>query len=277
MNILVTLNSGYVYPLTVMLRSLMRTNPGEKFTVYVAHSSLTADDFEKIRSSVDIGRCRVVGIAVDNRLFADASCKSRLSKETYYRLYAAEFLPESVDRILYLDPDIIINGRLRKLYDIDFGTRLFAAAGHNNRFLNSLNRRRLGMPEHSVYTNNGVIMMNISLLRREKSAKMLMKYIAENNKKLLLEDQDVFNALYSGRKIILDPEIVNMDELTFRRLERRTGREEARNFVRNNTVIIHYNGKEKPWNAEYKGKLGGFFRKYEAERNNVCELRQNAV
>ena len=52
MNILVTLNSGYVYPLTVMLHSMMQTNPATRFTIYVAHSSLTPSDFAKIRASV---------------------------------------------------------------------------------------------------------------------------------------------------------------------------------------------------------------------------------
>ena len=46
MNILVTLDSNYVMPLTVLLKSLMITNPQNEFDIYVAHSSLTKDDFE---------------------------------------------------------------------------------------------------------------------------------------------------------------------------------------------------------------------------------------
>ena len=34
----------------------------------------------------------------------------------YYRLLAAEFLPETLDRVLYLDPDIIVIRPLEELY-----------------------------------------------------------------------------------------------------------------------------------------------------------------
>ena len=35
-----------------------------------------------------------------------------------------------------------------------------------------------------------------------------------------------------------------------------------RNWIRENTVIIHFNGKHKPWNEpEYEGKLGEFYEK----------------
>ena len=49
MNILVTLDSNYIPPLTVLLKSLMMTNPDNKFDLYVAHSSLTEEDFLKIK------------------------------------------------------------------------------------------------------------------------------------------------------------------------------------------------------------------------------------
>ena len=48
MNILVTLDSNYVFPLTVLLKSLMITNSESEFDIYVAHSSLTEEDFGKL-------------------------------------------------------------------------------------------------------------------------------------------------------------------------------------------------------------------------------------
>ena len=48
MNLLVTLDSNYVYPLCVMLRSLVRTHPRVSFDVYVAYAHLTDSDFKTI-------------------------------------------------------------------------------------------------------------------------------------------------------------------------------------------------------------------------------------
>lgn len=45
MNILVTLNSGYVLPLCTMLKSLSYSNEGTDIDLYIVHSSLTLADF----------------------------------------------------------------------------------------------------------------------------------------------------------------------------------------------------------------------------------------
>lgn len=45
MNILVTLNSGYVLPLCTMLKSLSYSNEGTEIDLYIVHSSLTLADF----------------------------------------------------------------------------------------------------------------------------------------------------------------------------------------------------------------------------------------
>ena len=50
MNILVTLDSNYVFPLTVLLKSIMITNINNTFDIYVAHCSLTENDFCNIKN-----------------------------------------------------------------------------------------------------------------------------------------------------------------------------------------------------------------------------------
>ena len=50
MNILVTLNSGYVLPLCTMLKSLSYSNEGTDIDLYIVHSSLTLADFQKINA-----------------------------------------------------------------------------------------------------------------------------------------------------------------------------------------------------------------------------------
>ena len=52
MNILVTLNRGYLYQLCVMLSSLIKLNPDTEFDVYVMNASLTEADFEAVRQRI---------------------------------------------------------------------------------------------------------------------------------------------------------------------------------------------------------------------------------
>ena len=48
MNILVTINKGYVEQLKVLLRSLVKSNPKINFIVYVFHKDLDDYDIDKL-------------------------------------------------------------------------------------------------------------------------------------------------------------------------------------------------------------------------------------
>lgn len=60
MNVLVTLNSNYLKQLAVMLTSLIQSNPGIHFIVYIVHTSMTRQDFSFINQHVDTSICTIV-------------------------------------------------------------------------------------------------------------------------------------------------------------------------------------------------------------------------
>lgn len=264
MNILVTLNSGYIKPLTVMLNSLLGSNPNRDFRVFVAHSSLTAQDFRYLEEHVPMEHCELANIQVPNTMFADAPVLERLPKETYYRLFAAQLLPQDVTRVLYLDPDLVVVHSIDRLYRLDFSGNLFAAASHQFGPMQWLNRTRLHMPEGSKYVNAGVMLMNLSLLREVQDVPAVFDYIRENREKLYLLDQDILNGLYGGSTLAVDALAYNLDDryLLNHNLLTRPSRHVDMGWVEQNAVIIHYCGKSKPWKADYKGKLGCFYERY---------------
>lgn len=257
MNLLVTLDSNYVGPLTVLLRSVAHSNPGTHFTIYVANSSLTKEDFEKIHDSVDNARFIIKSVKVDPSLLADAPVLKRISKETYYRLLVTDYLPEEVDRILYIDPDTVVIKPLDDFYNIEFGDNLLAGATHNSEVFRYFNCKRLNMGKDAIYLNAGILMMNIEEMRKCVSIPKIFQFIKENSDKLYLADQDVLNALYWDRMICVDRRLYNMDEKTLLwRLAFDT------KWVEKHSVIIHYDGKNKPWNKRYIGLLRKYYLKH---------------
>ena len=268
MNILVTLNTGYVSPLCVMLRSLVQSNPRTVFDVYVAYSELQDSDFEKIGEAVEGSGSRIITIRVPAELFSNAPVLNRISKETYYRLFAAAYLPKTLERILYIDPDTLIVGNLSPLYNVRFGDNFYAGCGHLSPLVNFINTARLGMPPRSTYINAGVLMLNLRALRAFFAPQEVFSYMQQHAHALFLADQDVLNALYGERILRLDENLYNLDERCFRRLCAQCGEAAAWEFVRQNTCIVHYNGKYKPWKADYKGVLDTLY-PTAAKRNAV--------
>lgn len=256
-NILVTLDANYILPLRVLLHSLLRSDDESFFAVYVAHASLTAEDFARIAGALPESRFALYPVEVPPELLCDAPVLRRLTKASYYRLIAPSFLPDDVDRILYLDPDITVIRSLRPLYQTQLGAHYIAASGHFDGLIRAVNRRRLGMRHTADYVNSGVMLMDVRKLRALDNNAQIFDFVRRHARTLLLGDQDTVNAFYDGHILVTDAHKYNLDERTFRRLRRRGEIDQA--WVRENTAIIHYAGSRKPWNLPYRGALGEYY------------------
>lgn len=262
LNILATLNAGYLPQLSVMLSSLLYSNPDARVTLYLLHSSLEEEQLAAVRTLLGPGN-RLAAIRADSLRLDSAPVTGRYPQEMYYRIFAAHYLPEELERVLYLDPDIVVNGSLRELYEMPLGDSLFAAATHIRKMMHKLNALRLDMEEEGLYVNSGVMLMNLAQLRREQDCGEVYRYIEEHRSKLLLPDQDIISGLYGARILPVDPFRYNMTERLF------ILRPQAEawldlDWVREHSAIIHYCGRNKPWKSSYAGQLGVFYNEAEA-------------
>ncbi len=114
MNILVTLNSNYIKPLKIMLKSLFLNNPGEEFQIYLLHTSLKNGELDDLAFYIEGHGSELRVIHVDKNCFDDAPVTFHYTKEMYFRLLAYQLLPQDLDRILYLDPDILVLNPVRE-------------------------------------------------------------------------------------------------------------------------------------------------------------------
>lgn len=211
MCILVTLDRNYIPYLNVMLTSLLDSNPGEKFIVYLLHSSLEDADVATTRAILgEDGELILVDAAQID--LEGAPTTSRYPKEIYYRIFAAKYLPRELERVLYLDPDLVVNGRIRPLYELELGESLFAAASHTGPLLHKVNELRLDMDEESLYINSGVMLMNLKKLREEQDLEAVFRFIEKRKNFLMLPDQDIISSLYGSRIYALDTYRYNMTE-----------------------------------------------------------------
>lgn len=257
-NVLVTLDENYLPHLNVMLFSLLHSNPDCNFDVYLLHSAIGEEALTQTRSLLAPAG-RLISVPVTDMGLDDAPTTARYPQEIYYRIFAARYLPQSLDRILYLDPDIIVNGSIKELYQLPVEDYFFAAASHTGEFLRIFNGIRLEMEEDSPYINSGVMLMNLDLLRREQNYEDVFHFIEEMKSRLILPDQDIISSLYGSRIYALDTFRYNMTERLFlwhSPFEKGLDL----HWVREHSVIIHYCGRNKPWKEKYLGQLDVFYR-----------------
>ena len=278
MNLLMTLDRNYVPQLNVMLFSALHSDSAAYFDVYLLHDEgLSEADVAETQTLLG-QRGALHLIQVDESGLADAPTSDRYPKAIYYRIFAAEYLPRELDRVLYLDPDMIINGSLGELYDMQMGTAFFAAASHIRGFLHRFNELRLDMDEDSPYINSGVMLMNLPALRAEQDMQAVFDYMDTHKGRLMLPDQDIISALYGQRILPLDPIRYNMTEKLFA-LHRHNGDGMTLEDVRRESAVIHYCGRNKPWKPGYMGELDVFYKEAvsqlaESGRDGIASVKR---
>lgn len=260
MNILVTLNSNYLDVLVVMLKSLAHSNKHKKFDVYVMNESLSIKDIEYLKENT-MKNINIIDLKVNDKELEKAPVTKRYPKEMYYRIFAAYYLPKKVKKILYLDPDLVVINKIDKLYNTNLDNYYFAAASHIWGILQTFNQIRLRMKTNNVYINSGVMLMNIKLLRETQNRDEVYRFIKKYKNKLMLPDQDVISGLYANKILPLDPYAYNMTEKLLN--QKYFMPHISERWIKENSVIIHYCGKNKPWNKLYKGSLNKFYEFYD--------------
>ena len=141
------------------------------------------------------------------------------------------------------------------------------ACTHTRELLTRANSHRLGLEEPVPYINTGVILMELAGLRQTIDLAAVRQYALEHFDALLLPDQDILTALYGSRVKLIDSQLYNLSDriLAFYNASP-LHPHHSLEWVRQNTVIIHYCGRNKPWKPGYVGILDVFYRELKEQQ-----------
>lgn len=166
---------------------------------------------------------------------------------TWARLFLPEILSTSVDRVLYLDGDIIANNDFEKFYKSDLGGCITAGAED---CISQQHKLYLGLSPQEIYINAGVLLFDLTAWRAVYTSNWVDSFLSGNTP-FPMADQDVVNLLFRGR-ILAMPLKYNysvwfraLDIPALRRLLQspylcRYTQDEVRNCIKG-SVFIHYN------------------------------------
>ena len=251
MNVLISVNRSYLDKAATMLHSLRRNHNDDEITVYLCNRSLTCGEVEKLRKYLD-KRLKMILEVVDMPMtefdqLSDGN--ERFSVEVFYRVLAQFILPESVERILWLDADILICGSIHEFYYQDFDGKLLAACpdiAWNREDIERI-KRNLELPEEHVYFNSGVLLLNLEELRKKTTSKEIIQNALNISEHLNYPDQNLLNYLYTEQVKYCDFHKYNCQAEIFGELtpEQVDG-----------IVILHFAGCRKPWLFYYLHDLG---------------------
>ena len=205
------------------------------------------------------------------------------SKTTYAKFWFASMFPNE-DRVLYLDPDVIVMDSLEEMYNIDFKNNLIAGVIEN---LPSYHMKASLLSEEDSYINGGMVLCNLVAWRSFDFEHKAMERLKDTTHNLNY-DQGILNELCKGKVLVLSPKYNALAE-TFefksaKKIMKRYGfshyysQEEIDEAI-NTPAIIHFTGFlygkplstkcDHPYTAYFQEKLSESPVKYSLNDNEI--------
>lgn len=264
LNLLYSIDDAYVDQFKVTIYSVYQMSSQKQLHVYVLQKTLLSKHEEILQFCQTLGT-HYHPVVIGEEAFSDAPTTDRYPETIYYRLLAHEYLPQDLDKILYMDADILCLNDILPLYETDLRDKLYAAASHitDSNIPDLVNKLRLGNYEAESYFNSGVLMINLTAVRKEVKRQDILNYIANKGHLLVLPDQDVLNALYGHKTMLIPDQIYNFDARYSILYQARSGGIWDLDWVIGHTVFLHFCGRDKPWKKEYRSRYAALYKHYQ--------------
>ena len=247
MNIALATDSNYIVPISVVLQSIF-AHHNSIVNIYLCYleNSLSDKDITYYSTLVNSNTCTFHPIMISKKHLAKLP-NTRHGKAALLRLYLPLLLP-NINKILYLDGDIVVNDNLTDLYNIELGENYIAASKDTSPIYHPNHIKKLGINTKHWYFNSGVTLMNLKAFRQINLIENINQYAKLYFSEISSPDQDILNYICQGHTIYIHPRY-NMNYSVEKDVAEQTwGREQIKE-AKYSPAIIHYIGPIKPWSV----------------------------
>lgn len=260
LNLCFTIDNNYPDHLLVTLFSIFENNhSASHYKIFIIEDNLSCINKYRLKSYILKNNHEVYFINTEMHELNGGKLKynflAHISKIACARLLLPSLLPKSINKVLYLDSDIIILSDIKELYDMPLGSNL-AGMMKNDRDVKYPNF------DFDVYHNSGVILINLQAWRENKIEEKMINFLDENKNNFFAKnplykfiDQDSINIALKGRIKTLpskwnflywNSKFWGLDEPVFP----------------SEIKLIHYIGGIKPWDFPGDDKMYSIYYSY---------------
>mgnify|MGYP003308089089 CR=1 FL=1 len=233
-NVAFNCSDAFVNGLLTTIYSLLINNKNYFFNIFSA-GPLSEENKNKIKKFVG-KKANLYFVEVDDTIF-----RSSLDEQNYFyiglRRLLLPFILKDVDKLLYLDSDLIVNKDISMLWDADIGDCYIGSIldiSSNNKIVEKFVREN----NLDEYFNSGVILFDCKHIRKDLNVSGITDIIKSHE--LPYFDQDILNLLYRDRIFKINP-TYNFQTFPDSLYKKRQLKHQS---------IVHYLG-TKPWNLGY--------------------------
>ncbi|MEV0396798.1 glycosyltransferase family 8 protein [Polymorphospora rubra] len=276
MDFTLTFDAAYAAHAAVVMATVADVMPDDELRYWV----VTADDVnQRARAVLDraagpnatISYLDVDATRLSKSIGCDPVMMQYLSPAMYLRLLVPEALPSQVERVLYMDCDVLCTDTLKPLFELDMGGVPIGAVR------DAFNRRLLdmgglpgmmsyGMDPRASYFNSGVLLIDVPAWKAAGVTERSISYLDRHAQESRYPDQDALNFAVYGNWLRLSR---RWNDVMGWRLEPEFGGKLS------DAAIIHCNGPLKPWQPNFdKGARRDLYWKHRRLTGGLLRTRR---
>ncbi len=242
----------YVMPTAVAIISVILNKENDVYyDIYLVTNNLTSESIT-ILKNMETESVKIVIINADKGEKFDKFKipGHHVTPSALLKFELPELLPDELDKILYLDGDVIVQKDLTVIFNENI-ENVYAGVVSNGPFRAKRFSNRYNI-KCTLYFNSGVLLLNLKKMREDRISELLMECKYRNGRKDGLMDQDTFNLVFR-EKVSLLPFYYNFQyhpwlDFDVKQLAEHYGLKMVDSKYRwiPEAVIIHYSMR-KPW------------------------------
>lgn len=193
----------------VSIASLFENNKDfENITVYIVEDRITEENKRRIRKIAEAYGRQVITIPLPDpqRFFEDDRFTVATLGHTFARMIIGQLLPESVNKVLCIDSDMLILQSFRELWEMDMQDDYLAGVDSAPGI--AMMKKSLHIEPGTLYCNGGFFMVNLKAVREdciEERYKEYIKCVFDEGKLLTAYEEEVMNKCAYPKVMRLHP------------------------------------------------------------------------
>lgn len=198
MNLLLSSDNNYAQHLGVAIYSVLFNNAEiESIRFFVVDNGIKEDNIKKLRQVIEpFKNAELSFISFEkwkNRL--NLSMEWPISLSSYARLFMGSMLPEDVDRVLYLDCDMVVCGSLQPLWMTDMRGHVLGAVQD---YQGDITKQKIGLGVGDSYFNAGMLLIDLYLWRQMHMEDLCLHFIDAHKGNVFHHDQGTLNGVFQN-------------------------------------------------------------------------------
>ena len=198
-SVVLACDNFYVILLAALLKSIELNHvSGEVIDLYVVSDEITKNNREKLAASLTSEKMNLIWLEMDKVIPEGINLpvvNNAYPVNIHLRLLIPHFMPKEVEKVIYMDVDMIMLDDISNLWNLDIGDYVIGAvsdaigSGVKKIPEGIENWEELGLDPEATYFNSGMLVMNTKKWIEQEITKKTFAAINNNKKYAFLADQ----------------------------------------------------------------------------------------